>query len=147
MSIDNAETKLIKRNTIQCEMVADAVKALGCHATADEVYAEVAKKYPNIGRGTVYRNLQKLCENGTVRKVEVPDGADRYDHITKDHYHVKCAVCGKLFDVGMPYMNGLEKSAQSPKGFVITGHELVFKGICPDCNKHREENKREVDQK
>lgn len=124
-----------KRNTIQGELVAETVRKLKSHATAEEVYAEVTKTYPNIGRGTVYRNLQKLCDEEKIRKIELPEGADRYDHITKNHYHISCSVCGKLYDVNMPYMNGLETSADAPEGFLVTGHELVFKGICPDCLK------------
>lgn len=126
---------MIKRYTIQCGLVLDAVRALQCHATADEVYEYIAKSHPSIGRGTVYRNLQRLCETGEIQKIEVPNGADRFDHICIDHYHVRCSECGRVFNVDMPYMQGLEKNIKSTNGFVFTGHNLVFKGICPDCQK------------
>lgn len=124
---------MIKRNTIQREMVLNAVNSLCCHATAEEIFEAIAKNHPNIGRGTVYRNLQKLCEEGLIRKVEVPDGADRYDRILKEHYHIKCVECGRLFDVDMPYMTNLEKTVSDTHGFSFLGHDIVFKGLCPDC--------------
>lgn len=123
----------IKRNTIQCALVAEAVKKLKCHATADEVYEELAKDHPNIGKATVYRNLQRLSETGQIRKVEVPEGADRYDHICEKHYHIRCVKCGKIFDVDMPYIDGLENSAKNLNNFKLVGHDIMFHGICPSC--------------
>ena len=124
---------MIQRKTIQLELVAETVRKLKSHATADEVYEEIIKEYPNIGRGTVYRNLQRLSEEGEIRKVEVPDGADRYDHILKDHYHIRCLKCGRVFDADIPYMQSLEKNIKDAGGFVLLGHDIIFKGICVEC--------------
>ena len=57
-------------------MVLDAVNEMHRHVTADQIYTFIKEKYPSIGRGTVYRNLGILVEEGKVRKVEVPDGSD-----------------------------------------------------------------------
>ena len=56
-----------KRNTIQRALVFEAVNQLKCHATADEIYQMVAAEHPNISKGTVYRNLHQLSENGEIR--------------------------------------------------------------------------------
>lgn len=125
---------MIKRNTIQCSLVLEAVNKLQCHATADEIHNAIVKEHPNIGRGTVYRNLQRLSEMGKIRKREMPGGSDRYDHICNDHYHIKCVKCGRLFDVDMEYIVDLEKSINDTHGFKFTGHDIIFKGICPECN-------------
>ncbi len=122
-----------RRNTIQCVLVLEAVNKLHCHATADEIYDEIIKEYPNISRGTVYRNLQRLCETGDIRKREIPGGADVFDHICSDHYHVRCIKCGRVFDVDMEYMADMEKYIKDTHGFVFIGHDIVFKGICPEC--------------
>lgn len=126
-----------KRNTIQCALVLEAVKQLHSHATADEVYDLVSKEYPNIGKATVYRNLQRLSELGQIRKIEVPEGADRYDHICTNHYHIRCVKCGRVFDVDMPYMAELEKSAKNLQGFQSVGHDIMFRGVCPDCQEQK----------
>ena len=43
------------------------------HVAANEVYEFIKEAYPTIGKGTVYRNLDILVEEGALRKVEVPD--------------------------------------------------------------------------
>lgn len=126
---------MIKRNTIQRTLVLEAVNQLKCHATADEIYAAVSKEHPNISRGTVYRNLKQLSESGKIKKLEVPGGADRFDHICHNHYHARCLKCGQVIDVKMEYLDGLEKTIEDAHGFALTGHDLIFKGICAKCRK------------
>lgn len=124
---------MVRRHTIQCTLVLEAVNKLQCHATADEIYHALVKEHPNISKGTVYRNLQRLCEMGDIRKREIPGEADRYDHMCSDHYHAKCLKCGHIFDVDMEYIADMEKSIKDTHGFVFTGHDIVFKGICSEC--------------
>ena len=122
-----------KRHTIQCTLVLEALNKLQYHVTADEIYNEIVKEHPNISKGIVYRNLQRLCEMGEIRKREIPGGADRFDLICSNHYHVRCVKCGRVFDVDMEYITDIEKSIKDTHGFVFTGHDIVFKGICPEC--------------
>ena len=124
---------MIKRNTIQCALVLEAVNKLACHATADEIYNELVKEHPHISRGTVYRNLQRLSDLGEIRKREIPGSADRIDHICSNHYHAKCVKCGRVFDVDMEYKADLEKSIKDTHGFLFNGHDIVFRGICSEC--------------
>lgn len=124
---------MIKRKTIQSSLVLETVNRLQCHPTADEIYLEIVKQYPTISRGTVYRNLQRLCEMGEIRKREIPGGADRFDHLCHDHYHVRCINCGRIFDVDMEPIPDLEKSIRDAHGFSFTGHDIIFQGTCPEC--------------
>ncbi len=57
-----------KRNTIQKQLVLDAVFRLANHPTAEEVYAEVARSHPTVSKATVYRNLGSLSEDGLLRQ-------------------------------------------------------------------------------
>ena len=63
-----------RRNTIQKDLVRNTVYEMRRHVTANEVYEFIKEAYPRIGKGTVYRNLDILVEEGALRKVEVPDG-------------------------------------------------------------------------
>lgn len=121
------------KNTIQKTLVLAAVKKLRNHATADEVYQEVRKDYPNISKGTVYRNLNDLDSEGQIKKRTLLGNVDRYDNITSRHYHAVCEKCGKVFDVDMDYIKDLEKYIKDGHGFTFTGHDIVFRGICPKC--------------
>ena len=56
-----------KRNTIQKELVLNAVTKMHRHVTADEVYDDIKKDYPSIGKGTVYRNLSILADENKIR--------------------------------------------------------------------------------
>lgn len=122
-----------KRSTIQRSLVLEAVRALKSHATADEIYDVLVKKHPNISRGTVYRNLNLLSEIGEIRKMEMPSGADRFDHECHEHYHARCIKCGRVFDVEMTFITDLEKNIKDNHGFAFTGHDIIFKGICLAC--------------
>ena len=123
-----------RRNTKQREIVLDAVMLLKNHATADEIYKYIKEFHPNIGKGTVYRNLNILSESGLIRKISIPNGPDHYDHCnSNDHYHVQCVRCNKLFDLDMELIKDLEKTVVDNQGFDILGYDLVFKGVCPEC--------------
>ncbi|MDR1541775.1 MAG: transcriptional repressor [Clostridiales bacterium] len=124
---------MIRRNTIQRTLVLETLIKLGCHPTADEIYDELIKQHPNFNRATVYRNLQQLCEIGDIRKREMPDGADRFDHTCSNHYHARCLKCGRVFDVDMDYISDIDKFIKNSNGFEFTEHDIVFKGICAEC--------------
>lgn len=123
------------RNTIQAALVLEAVNKLQSHATADEVYQEIARVHPHISRGTVYRNLNRLAEAGEIRRIELSGGADRFDHRCHDHCHVRCEKCGRVFDVDMAFVSGLEKNIRDDHGFLFTGYDIIFRGICPACRR------------
>ena len=123
------------RNTIQRTLVLEAVNVLQCHATADEVYEAIVKEHPTVSKATVYRNLNLLSEMGEIRKMEIPGGPDRFDHRCHDHCHVRCEICGRVFDVDMDYVSGLEKGIRDTHGFAFTGYDILFRGICPECRK------------
>ena len=73
-----------RRHTIQKDLVLKAVQDMRRHVTADEVYEYVKAGHTSIGKGTVYRNLAILAGEGAIRRVEVPDGPDRFDFTLKN---------------------------------------------------------------
>ena len=132
---------MIRRNTIQRSFVLEAVNQLHCHATADEIYNEIIKKHPMVSRATVYRNLNLLSEMGGIRRLEIPGSADRFDHISSNHCHVKCEVCGRVFDVDMNFVGGLERGIRDTHGFDFTGYDIIFHGVCPECKAQKDSGK------
>ena len=122
-----------RRNTIQKELVRDAVFKLRSHVTADEVYEFIKKEHSSIGRGTVYRNLSILASEGAIRKIEIADGPDYYDFTLKRHYHVKCMCCGKVFDVDMDEISDMMERIHDTHGMKFLDYDILFKGICKDC--------------
>ena len=130
------------RNTVQKTIIHDALVSLANHPTADEVYEAVHATHPSISRATVFRTLSKLSDEGVVLRVRINNGADHFDHQTFPHYHVHCVECGRVDDVIMPAVDDpalLDERASAVSGYAVCGHELQFDGLCPACQKAREE--------
>lgn len=121
-----------RRNTIQKQLLLDAVKKLD-HPTAADILEEIRRTYPSISTGTVYRNVNLLIQEGKVRRLTMPDSPDRYDIELHQHYHMTCARCGRLFNIESPYLAELDRSIEQSTGFTIQGHTIFFKGVCPLC--------------
>lgn len=127
---------MAKRNTIQRQLVIAAVRFLADHPTAEEVYDRITMEYPDISKGTVYRNLNSLVESGLLGKVSVPSGTDRFDHILARHYHIKCTKCGKFSNVdNFDYFQDLDDKVAAVTGYKMEHHDIVFNGLCPECQK------------
>lgn len=125
----------MERTSMQRDIVLAELQHLKSHVTADEVFDRIKKKYQRISRSTVYRNLQRLCEKGLIRKRSIPGQADVYDSICTNHYHIRCERCGRVFDVDMEYMDDIGKKIRDKRGFTFLTHDIIFTGICPDCQK------------
>lgn len=112
------------------------------HPTADMVYTNIRKKYPNISLGTVYRNLNLLVDQGEVIKISSVDGSDRFDAHTTPHYHLMCMECSNIFDLNMEpkIMEELNAVAGSSFDGEIYGHDIIFHGKCEKCSKKQEDS-------
>lgn len=121
-----------QRSTIQRRLVLDAVRARCDHPSADQIYLDVRSRDDRISRGTVYRNLNLLADNGEILHVKVP-GADRYDQRLDFHYHLICTGCGAVSDVPIEYRGALDDEAAAETGYLISRHRTVFEGLCPRC--------------
>ena len=136
-----------RRDTRQRQIVLEAVQARCDHPTADQIYLDLRAVDDRISRGTVYRNLNCLTEDGNVNRIKVP-GADRYDKRTDLHYHLICTACGAVFDVPIAYDTATDKLLAEKTGFAVARHRTVFEGVCPACQRHVEEiqSKQELNQ-
>ena len=121
------------RNTIQKQVILNAVRELKNHPTSEEIYNHIKPNFPSISLGTVYRNLNILAENKEIQKISVIDEAVRFDHIPGEHYHFKCIKCKKLVDLDMEYDSSLNDKVSNKYNLNIVKHSIVFDGICEDC--------------
>lgn len=124
---------MLKRNTIQRQLVIDAVRSLANHPTADEVYNAISITHPNISKGTVYRNLNSLSDEGLLKRIQIANSADRFDHHLPPHYHIECLKCGCFKDIEMPYLNELDSRIEELTGYNLISQDIVFKGVCQSC--------------
>lgn len=123
-----------QRNSRQRQLIFDTVMEHCDHPTADDIYLKVRAKDEKISRGTVYRNLGLLSEDGQITNVKVP-AADRYDSRADRHYHLFCTGCGRVFDAPLSYHEEYDVLVAQDTGFQISRHRMIFEGLCPDCAK------------
>ncbi|MFN2454115.1 MAG: Fur family transcriptional regulator [Pyrinomonadaceae bacterium] len=105
------------------------------HPTAEEVYLAVKPKLPKIGLATVYKNLEALVECGAVSKLTYGDAAARYDIRTDHHYHTRCLVCGKIWDLNAEGGSELLKQIKPQAGFSVKDYRLEILGHCRACRR------------
>ena len=105
------------------------------HMTADQVFAALRQTYPQVALATVYNNLNRLLEEGRIRKVSLEGMPDRYDH-TRRHDHLVCKCCGKLLDVDL---EDLTRKLEEQVGVPILSYDLKLLYVCGECKKRREE--------
>lgn len=122
----------------QREEILNEVRSRKDHPTADMVYKSVITRISNISLGTVYRNLNQLVEYGMIRKILVPDDSDRFDFNLNHHQHLYCTVCKKIFDIDSEMLNGIDKIIEKETKHIILSHEIVFTGICENCNRKKD---------
>ncbi|MGM9538045.1 MAG: transcriptional repressor [Candidatus Onthomonas sp.] len=126
-----------QRNSRQRQMILDAVQTRCDHPTADQIYLDVRTRDEKISRGTVYRNLGVLSEDGEITNVKVP-AADRYDSRLDLHYHLFCTGCRRVFDAPLSYRAEYDRQVAAETGFQVSRHRIVFEGLCSECAKSRE---------
>lgn len=121
------------RNTVQRQIVLDAVLHMHHHPTADDVFAEVAKAHPSISKATVYRNLYQLADQHLITRVRMTHGADRFDYNVMPHYHLRCRVCNEVVDVTVPYLDDVMMKAVPNEDVIIEKCNISFDGVCAAC--------------
>ena len=127
------------RMTAQRRAVAEVLAGEHVHLTADEIHERAVARVPEISRATVYNTLRELAELGEILEVTPDGGAKRYDPNTTDpHQHLMCRRCGLLRDVHPKGESGLSLPAGERYGFVVTGIEIMFRGLCAACRSKRD---------
>ncbi len=114
-------------------LILEELKKMATHPTADEIYDIVKKRDPRISLGTVYRNLERLVEEGKINRIDTGTGPRRYDARPDNHYHIRCLMCGNVEDLTFETDPEIERMFKPSKGYKIVGHVLELQGICPTC--------------
>ncbi len=103
------------------------------HPTAETVYLNIRREFPNISLGTVYRNLNLLAEIGEIQKLSPGIGPDRFDGNPAPHYHFICRHCGCVMDLTVSGLDHINILAGQDFDGEIEGHLTYCYGACPSC--------------
>lgn len=111
------------------ERIRNLIQESKDHFTAEEIFLKLKQEYPKIVLATVYNNLNALCKEGEIRRVEIAGESDKFDRNTR-HDHLFCSVCGKVTDI---LFSDLTEQIESQIESSIEFYELRVRYICPEC--------------
>lgn len=103
------------------------------HPSADTIYTNLRKEYPNISLGTVYRNLALLCELGEIQKLTSENGGDRYDGNPAPHCHFHCIECSSVIDLENDNLADIMSMVSKNFSGHLINCSVNFTGYCESC--------------
>ena len=118
-------------NTEQRGVILSVLKGADRPLTREEILERGRRQLARLGIATVNRAIREMSNNLEIVGVEYPGQPRRYElSVGKEHPHFICRTCDRVFD--LPASMKLP-SVKVPKGFVVTGGEIVYSGICAEC--------------
>ncbi len=106
------------------------------HSTADDIEELVRGEIGAVSRQAVYDALGTLTEKGLIRRIQPARSPARYeDRVDDNHHHLVCRTCGTTLDVDCAAGRRPCLQASEHHGFVVDEAEVIYWGICPDCQK------------
>ena len=122
------------RMTPQRLMIVSAIENSDNHISAEDIYAQVVAKYPNVNVSTVYRTLELLEQLGLVTKTEMGVGRIMYHPIEKGHHHhLVCRECGITIDLDDSALSPLRESLLRDYQFNAELRHMGILGLCAGC--------------
>lgn len=129
-------------NTKQREEVLSFLKStVGEHITVNEICKHFANAGTKVGTTTIYRHLEKLVEEGVVKKYTLDaTTAACFEYIDVHNVcqkhgctHLKCTKCGKLIHLHCDDLKLTEKHMLEQHNFKLDMTRTVLYGLCQDC--------------
>ena len=118
----------------------------GTHVTVADICDYFKKKGIAVGMTTVYRQLDKMVNEGLVAKYVIDGSSSACFEYTGDSrheckeqtYHCKCEKCGKLIHLHCDEVESLKKHMMEHHSFEMDSLRTVFYGICNECRNNKE---------
>ncbi len=119
------------------------------HPTAEEIFRSVKKEQSTISFNTVYLTLQALTEKDVINVIRPVVDAARYDPITEIHGHFMCSQCKRIEDQLMedPNLKQMDSEVTNSGKFWIAQRQILWVGLCPDCQEAHAGNANDKDEK
>jgi len=140
-----SETKTIaalegagQRLTPQRLAIAEALARTGKEATVQELYEQVRRKHPYIGRATIFRSVDMLVEAGLAQRLERPGHISAYIWCEPGHHHhLICTTCRAVEELDEHAVAPLAETIAHERGFRVDHATLDFYGECRACSSRR----------
>lgn len=128
------------RLTPQRAAILRAIDGADRHLSAPEVYDRVRRERPDIAYATIYNGLAYLRDAGFIQEVHLHEGPALYDRRTDRHDHLVCRACGRVTDYRLADVETASERVARETGFSIERFQVIFEGLCPDCQASTDTN-------
>ncbi|QCX37359.1 transcriptional repressor [Aureibaculum algae] len=90
-----------------------------------------------INRATIYRVLNRFCEDDLVHKIIAEDGkqyfaickkCENQPEIIQHHFHFRCLTCDSIECLKVPVVYNV------PSGYEVQNANCVLTGLCNECS-------------
>lgn len=126
--------KMKRRNTPSKDAVLELLTRTGKAMSRDAIEKNIDVA---IDRATIYRILNRFCEDGQVHKIVAEDGKQYFAVCIKcddkafpqNHFHFRCKKCNTI--------ECLQQAVHFsvPEGYHVESINCVLTGICKVCAK------------
>ncbi|MBQ2252700.1 MAG: transcriptional repressor [Clostridia bacterium] len=107
--------------------------------SAKELYTALHGTPICPGETTVYRTLELLSHEGTIKRFEQGQGKSATYQFADEnpacehHLHLKCRDCGVLIHAECTRLKSLAEHLCQEHGFTVNQTETVLYGTCQNC--------------
>jgi Fe2+ or Zn2+ uptake regulation protein len=110
------------------------------HVDAETIASAARAVHPSISSQAVYGVLRALVGGGLARRIEPAGAPALYElRVGDNHHHLVCRECGTVADVDCAVGAAPCLVPSDRGGFVVDEAEVVFWGLCADCQAVRTE--------
>lgn len=122
-----------RRNTPSKDAVLDLLISSGKAMSRDAIEQKIGIE---IDRATIYRVLNRFCEDGLVHKIVADDGKQYFavcmkcdeKKLADNHFHFRCTSCQTIECLPEAVHFSV------PNGYNVESVNCVLTGICKDCS-------------
>lgn len=124
-------------NTKTKEIINEAIKKYQNGFTIKELKEALDINNQKIGLTTIYRLLDKLEDEGIVKKYFDENNITHYkyvnDCLSERHFYLKCVKCDKIIHVDCDCINELSNHILKQHKFSLDTRNIILSGICNEC--------------
>ena len=109
--------------------------AQGEDFATDDLWHELQRVDPQLGRATVFRAVDVLVELRMLDRIVFADGTHRYRvcGASSHHHHITCIQCRRVVEIDACLAPETLDAIAQQTDFALEGHSVELFGRCAHC--------------